>query len=136
MHSDLNQDIRKLMADTEKFKLVLENLGQDRVAWARKREEKDLKEIIKCVNRLEFDVSTMISDSACLTSQEESKVVEVDLQHACRAVNALFEDLKAARAELEDSFIHREDIDQVEIDFERFQKIVRQIQKDLQGECL
>jgi len=133
MDFDLNQDIRKLMADTEKFKRTLEKLEQDQAAWARNREEKDLKKIIKCVKRLESDVSTMMSDCTCLTNQKESKVVEVDLQHAFRGVNTLFEDLKEVSAELAGSYIQRGELDQLEIDWGRFSKTVGQIQKHLQG---
>jgi len=133
MDFDLSRDIRKLMADTEKFKQALEKLEQDQVVWIKKREEKDLKKIIECVNRLESDVSTMMSDCACLTSQEESKVVAVDLHHAFRGLSALFEDLKGVSAELAGSYIHREDLDQLEIDGGRFSKTVGQIQKHLQG---
>jgi len=133
MDFDLNQDIRKLMADTDNFKQTLEKLEQDQAVWARKREEKDLKKIIKCVNRLESDVSAMMSDCACLTNQEESMVVEVDLHHAFRGVNTLFEDLKKVSAELAGSYIHREELDQLEIDWGRFSKTVGQIQKHLQG---
>jgi len=132
MDSDLSQDIHKLMADTEKFNQALEKLERDQAAWARKREEKDFKEIIESVNRLKSDVNTLMSDCACLTNQEESKVVEADLQNACRGLNSLFEDLKVARADLENSFIHREDLDQMEIDLGRFRKIVEQIQIHLQ----
>ena len=133
MDFDLNQDIRKLMADTDKFKRTLDKLAQDQAAWARNREEKDLKKIIKCVKRLESDVSTMRSDCACLTNQEESKVVEIDLHDAFRGVNALFEDLKEVSAELAGSYIHRGELDQLEIDWGRFSKTVGQIQKHLQG---
>ena len=132
MDFDLNQDIRKLMADTEKFKQTLENLEQDQAVWARKREEKDLKEIIECVNRLESDVGTMMSDCTCLTNQDKSKVVEVDLHHAFKGVNALFEDLKEVSAGLASSYIHRGELDQLEIDWGRFSKTVGQIQKHLQ----
>ena len=41
MDLELNRDIRKLMADTEKFKQTLEKLEQDQAVWARKREEKE-----------------------------------------------------------------------------------------------
>ena len=133
MDFDLNQDIRKLMADTDNFKQTLKKLEQDQAVWARKREEKDLKKIIKCVNRLESDVSAMMSDCACLTNQEESMVVEVDLHHAFRGVNTLFEDLKKVSAELAGSYIRREELDQLEIDWGRFSKTVGQIQKHLQG---
>jgi ElaB/YqjD/DUF883 family membrane-anchored ribosome-binding protein len=133
MDFDLNRDIRKLMADTDKFKQTLEKLAQDQAAWARNREEKDLKKIIECINRLESDVSTMMSDCACLTNKEENKVVEVDLHHAFRGLNALFEDLKGVSAELAGSYIHRGELDQVEIDLGRFSKTVGQIRKHLQG---
>jgi hypothetical protein len=133
MDFDLNRDIRKLVADTEKFKQTLEKLKQDQAVWARKHEEKDLKKIIECVNRLESDVITMMSDYACLTNQEESQVVEVDLHRAFRDVNALFEDLKEVNAELADSYIHSGELDQLEIDWGRFSKTIGQIQKHLQG---
>ena len=78
-------------------------------------------------------MSTMMSDCACLTSQEESKVVDMDLHHAFKGLNILFEDLKGASAELAGSYIHREELDQLEIDWGRFSKTVRQIRKHLQG---
>jgi hypothetical protein len=133
MDSDLYRDIRKLMADTEKSKQTLEKLEQDQAAWDRKSEEKDLKKIIGCVSLLESDVSTMMSDCACLTSQAASKNVEVDLHHAFRALNAMFEDLKGVSAELAVSYIHRGKLDQLEIDWGRFRKTVGKIQKHLQG---
>jgi hypothetical protein len=133
MDFNLNQDIRKIMADTEKFKQTLDKLEHDQAIWARKREEKDLKKIIECANRLKSDVSRILSDWACLTNQEESKVVEVDLHHAFRDLNTLFADLKGADAELADSYIHRGELDQLAIDWGRFSKTVGQIQKHLQG---
>ena len=78
-------------------------------------------------------MSAMMSDCACLTNQEESMVVEVDLHHAFRGVNTLFEDLKKVSAELAGSYIHRGELDQLEIDWGRFSKTVGQIQKHLQG---
>ncbi len=133
MDLDLNRDVRKLMADTEKFKQTLEKLAQDQAVWARKREEKDLKKISECVKQLESDVSTMMSDCACLTSQEEGKVVDMDLHHAFRGLNVLFEDLKGVSLELAGSYIHRGELDQLEIDWGRFSKTVGQIRKHLRG---
>ena len=133
MDFDLNRDIRKLMADTENFKQTLEKLGQDRAAWARIREKKDLKKIIECVNRLESDVSRMMSDCTCLAVQEERAVVAVDLHHAFGGLNTLFEDLKRVSAGLAGSYIHPGELNQLEIDWGRFSKTVGQIQKHLQG---
>ena len=133
MDFDLNRDIRKLMADTEYFKQTLEKLEQDQAAWARIREEKDLKKTIECVKRLESDVSTMMSDCTCLTNQEERTVIAVDLHHAFRGLNTLFEDLKGVSAEVAGSYIHPGELDQLEIDWGRFSKTVGQIQKHLQG---
>ena len=42
----------------------------------------------------------MMSDCTCLTNQEEIAVVAVDLHHAFRGLNTLFEDLKGVDAEL------------------------------------
>jgi len=130
----LNQDVRKFMADTEKFKQTLENLESDQVVWAREREEKDLKKIIECVNQLASDVGTMMGDCVCLTNQTECKDVRVDLHHAFRCLNDLFEDIKRVGTELESSFIHRGKLDQLEIDWGKFSKTVGQIQRHLQGD--
>ncbi|MBW1889363.1 MAG: hypothetical protein JRI93_02390 [Deltaproteobacteria bacterium] len=133
MDLNLNQDIHKLMADTENFKQLLKKLEQDQAVWARKHEEKDLEKVINCVKRLEFDLSTTMSDCACLAHQEESNVVGVDLHHAFSGLNALFKDLKKVSADLSGSYIHRGDLDHMEIDWGRFSKTVGQIQKHLQG---
>ena len=133
MDNDLSQDIRKLMVDMDKFKKAMEKLEQDQAVWARKREEKDLKKILECVNQLESDVNTMMGDCAYLTNQEESKDVRVDLNRAFKGLNALFEDLKEVRGELNDSYIHRGELDQLEIDWGRFSKTVGHIRKHLQG---
>mgnify|MGYP006979326348 CR=1 FL=1 len=74
-----------------------------------------------------------MGDCACLTNQEESHVVEVDLHRAFRDVNALFEDLKEVNAELADSYIHSGELDQLEIDWGRFSKTDGHIQKHFQG---
>jgi hypothetical protein len=129
MDFDLNQDLRKLMADADKFKQALEKLKQDQAVWARKREEKDLKKIIEWVNRLEFDVNTMMSDYACLTNGEDGTVARVDLRLALRGLDALFQDLKDVRADLNDSYIHRGELDRLEVDWGRFNKTVGHIQK-------
>lgn len=132
MDFDLNQDLRKFMVDADKFKQALEKLKQDQAVWARKREEKDLKKLIEWGNRLESNVNTMMSDCACLTNGEEGKVARVDLHHALRGLDALFQDLKEVRAELNDSYIHPGELDRLEIDWGRFNKTAGHIQKHLQ----
>jgi len=133
MDLTLKRDIRKLMVDTEDVKRALDMLEQDHATWARKREEKDLKKIIERVKGLEFDVSTMMSDCSSLPHQEESKGINEDLHQAFRRLNALFEDIKEVRSELNGSYIHAGELWQLEIDWGRFRKTIREIQKHLQA---
>lgn len=133
MNSNLDKDLQQIVADIESIKQTLKKLEQDQAAWARMCEEEDLEKILKSVQKLESDVSMMMSDCACLADREQNKAIVKDIQNACKGLNDLFEDLKAVRVKLSDSFIHRDDLNQVEIDLARFRKIVGQIEEHLQS---
>jgi hypothetical protein len=132
MNPAVEQDIRKLMVDTEDLKRALDMLEQDHAAWARTREEKDLLKIIEHLKALEFDVSMMMSDCFSLTYHEGAGGLNQDLDRAFGRLNVLFGDLKKIRAQLNSSYIHRGELRQLEIDWGRFRKTIGQIRKDLQ----
>ena len=128
----LKRDIRKLMADTEGTKFALERLEKDHAIWARNSEEKDIEQFINRVKLLESDVSILMSDCFCLSSEYEGRDIE-DFHQAYVYMNALFEDLKKARKDLNRTYVSPEELRQLEIDWGRFRKTIREIQKHLQA---
>jgi hypothetical protein len=136
MDSILERDVRKLLDDTETIKQDLERLEQDYSAWARKREENDLANLMEDLKSAEIDVSTMTTDcvSASLQSgRNVPTVVFYDLHQSFVWLDALFNDLKKARSELQDAHIQHDLIDHFEIDCGRFTKTAEQIRRDLDG---
>jgi len=132
----IRRDIRQLMLDVKKVQRGLGMLEQDHDAWARERQQYDLIQLIKRVNRLESDVSMMQSDcmSMVLSHQEDDSWQVVDsLHHTFATLNILFNDLKLVRMDLNSSYIHPEELKQLEIDWDKFRKTIGQIQKHLQG---
>jgi hypothetical protein len=125
------QDIRNLMAVTENVKQALEVLEGDNAVWARRREEKDLIKLIDRVKEMETDVSMMMSHFVCVSRRDEGGRITEGLCHAFACLNNLFQDLKKARKDLNDAYIHPEEIKQMEIDWGRFMKTITQIQKHL-----
>jgi hypothetical protein len=130
----IRRDIRQLLCDGQKVQKGLDMLEQDHEIWARERQQYDLKQLIKHVNRLESDVSIMQSDcmSVGLSYQEVGiwQILE-SIHHAFEALNTLFSDLKKVRTELSDAYIHPTDLKQLEIDWGRFRKTIGQIQEYL-----
>jgi hypothetical protein len=111
-------------------------LEQDHDDWARERQQNDLTRLIKRVSLLESDVSIMQSDcmSMGLRYKEDGTSQVVDgLHRAFATLNILFNDLKQVRKDLNDSYIHSEELKQLEVDWDRLRKTVGQIQKHLQG---
>jgi hypothetical protein len=125
------QDIRKLMAVTENVKRALQVLEEDNAVWARRREERDLIKLIDRVKELETDVSVLMSHFVSVSRREEGGRISEGLCHAFACLNNLFQDLKKARKELNDAYIHPGEIKQLEIDWARFMKTIGQIQKHL-----
>jgi hypothetical protein len=128
----LKQDIGKLMADTADTKLALERLEKDHALWARKREEKDLAEFIKNVQELEFDVSVLMGDCFFLSHKEKNMRTMEGFHQAYVYMNALFQDLKKARNDLNEAYICPEELRDLEIDWGRLRKSIGKIQKHLQ----
>lgn len=131
----IRRDIRQLMLDAKKVRRGLGMLEQDHDAWARERQQYDLIQLIKRVKRLESDVSMMQSDcmSMLLSHQKDDSWQVVDSLHRTFAtLNILFNDLKQVRMDLNSSYIHPDELKQLEIDWDKFRNTIGQIQKYLQ----
>jgi hypothetical protein len=128
----LKQDISKLMADTAETKLALERLEEDHAVWARKREEKDLTTFINNVQELEFDVSVLMGDCFFLSRIEKGRRTMEDFHQAYVCMNALFQDIKRARNDLNKAYICPEELSGLKIDWKRLRKSIGRIQKHIQ----
>jgi hypothetical protein len=136
MNSILERDVQKVLHDTKTIKEHLERLEKDYSDWARKREERDLGSLMEDLKTAEIDVSTMTTDCVSANSQRGRNVPTVvfhDLHQVFVWLDALFNDLKKARSELQDTCIEHELIDHLEINCGRFTKIAEQIRRDLDG---
>ncbi len=132
----IRRDIRKLLHDAQEVQKGLDMLEQDHDDWARERQQYDLVRLIKRVNRLESDVSMMQSDcmSMGLIYHEDGIWQVVDSLHRTFAsLDILFNDLKQVRTDLSDSYIHPGELKQLEVDWDRLNKTIGQIQKHLQN---
>ena len=78
----IRQDICQLMRDAQKVQMALEMIEQDHTPWTREREQYDLMQLIKYVNRLESDVCMMQSNcmSMCLSYQEDGSWLVLNRQ--------------------------------------------------------
>lgn len=131
----IRRDIQQLVHDAQGVQRGLDILEQDHADWARERQQYDLTQLIKRVNRLESDVSMMQSDcmSMSIRYQEDGTWQVVDSLHRAFAImDTLFNDLKQVRTDLNDSYIHPGELRQLEIDWDKFRKTIGQIQKHLQ----
>ena len=131
MDLTIMRDVRKLMAGTKDVRQALEVLEGDHAIWARRREEKDLAELIDRVKELETDVSMIMSHFVSVSRRDEGRGITEGLHDAFSCLNTLFQDLKKARRDLNEAYIHPEEIKQLEIDRCRFMKAIGQIQKRL-----
>jgi hypothetical protein len=125
-------DMRQLVMDARKVRRELDMLEQDQKTWAREREENDLANVIDHLKELEFDVSMMQADCVsigCLQREDGAWRILDSLHRAFATLNILFNDLKKIRTELKEAFIHSADVKQLEIDWGRFSKTVRQIER-------
>ncbi|OPX37452.1 MAG: hypothetical protein B1H12_04810 [Desulfobacteraceae bacterium 4484_190.2] len=119
----IRRDIRKLLHDAQEVQKGLDMLEQDHDDWARERQQYDLVRLIKRVNRLESDVSMMQSD--CMSMGL--------IYHEDGIWQVVFNDLKQVRTDLSDSYIHPGELKQLEVDWDRLNKTIGQIQKHLQN---
>jgi len=124
--------MEKLFGDTKKVKQGLKVLEKDHATWARDRERDDLVNILEGVKGLEFDVSVLMGDCVSFSQAKQNYGVRGDFHQAFKGLNILFEDLKTAWKEIDQSCVTQRELEQLEIDCARFSKTVEQIQEDLQ----
>ena len=132
MNLVIRGDMRHLVTDARKVRRELDMLEQDQKTWAREREENDLANAIDHLKELEFDVSMMQANCVSMgfPQREDGAWRILDSVHrAFATLDILFNDLKKMRTELKEAFIHSADVKQLEIDWGRFSKAVRQIER-------
>jgi hypothetical protein len=131
----IQQDIKKLVFDSNILQLFIEELIQDCEAWRRDRENDELTECAENLKRLESDVILLQADWNILigpTHHGYSQYETVNgFQRAFESLDILFNDLKKMRAELNDSYIHHSEIESLEIDWARFKKMIAKLRQSL-----
>jgi hypothetical protein len=137
MKNILRRDSHKLRMDGEKIRQGLEKLKRDCSEWARKQEEKDLAELLEKLKGVEMDVSLMLTDcisAGCRFGEGAPRVVFHDFREIFRCLDTLFNGLKKARRQLAKDYIHPGTPHRLEIDYERFIKLVGRVQRNLNAE--
>jgi hypothetical protein len=132
-----HRDTNRLRIDTERIKQGLEKLKQDGAVWAIKQNEKDLADLMENLRGIEMDVSLMLTDcvyAGCQCGEKAPKVVFHDFREIFCCLDALFDGLKKARRQLAKHYIHPGIPVHLEIDYERFIKLVGQVQRRLNGQ--
>jgi hypothetical protein len=134
MDTILHKDARRLRVDAERIGQGLERFRHDCSAWARKEEEKDLVDLIEKLKGIEMDVSLMLTDcisAGCRCGEGAPKVVFHDFREVFRCLDTLFNGLKKARRQLAKDYIHPRISQRLEIDYERFIKLIGRVQRSL-----
>jgi hypothetical protein len=137
MNAVINRDSDRLLADAERIKEGLQRLEQDCSAWARKREEKDLVELMEDLKGVETDVCLLLTDytSAGRPCPEEApRAVFHDLHEIFACLDTLFDGLKKARLQLGMAFIPDALMDDLGVDYGRFNKLIGKLQRDLDAQ--
>ena len=137
MNSILRQDIGQLLGDLQKVQGDLELLEKDHDAWCMKDEQKGLQDLCEHVGRLGGDVSILKGDCVALghayRGADDFRHVLDSLRRAFVSLNALYNDLKELRRELEESCMFPGVLGQLQTDWVGFSKTVREIEKALRN---
>jgi hypothetical protein len=134
MNTAIHRDSDRLLAHAERIKEGLQRLGQDCSVWARKREEKDLVDLMENLKGAETDVCFLLTDCASpgrRCGEETPKTVFHDLREIFSCLDTLFDGLKKARLQLGEAYIHNAVLDDLEIDYSRFSKLLGKVQGNL-----
>jgi hypothetical protein len=134
MNTAIHRDSDRLLAHAERIKEGLQRLGQDCSVWARKREEKDLADLMENLKGAETDVCFLLTDCASpgrRRGEETPKTVFHDLREIFSCLDTLFDGLKKARLQLGEAYIHNAVLDDLEIDYSRFNKLLGKVQGNL-----
>jgi hypothetical protein len=134
MKTILHRNTHRLAVDAERIRQGLENLKLDCSTWARKKEKRDLADLMENLRGVEMEVSLMLTDcvyAGCQCGKEAPKVVFHDFREIFHCLDTLFDGLKKARRQLAKDYIRPGLPDRLEIDYERFIKLVGQVQRRL-----
>ena len=131
MNAVINKDAWKLEVDAQTIEQDLDSLTRDCSAWARKRAEQDLAGLIEDLKGVEADVSLMLTDCISTVFQhgkDAPKEVFKDFRDIFGCVDTLFNDLKEARFQLGQAYIHPDTLSHLEVDYRRFEKLIGKVQ--------
>jgi len=131
MNSVIHKDVRKLETDVETIEQGLDCLARDCSAWARNRAERDVTGLMEDLRGVEADVSLMLTDCISTGFQPEGnapKQVFHDFREIFGCVDILFKDLKEARLQLGEAYIHPNTLNHLEVDCRRFEKLIGKVQ--------
>ena len=134
MNTVIQSYTQRLEDDAERITKGLRCLGRDCSAWARTREEKDLKDLLEDLERIEIDVSLILTDCIWAGSQfgeDSTRVIFHDFRDIFGRLDTIFNGLKKARLQLNKTYIHPATLAQLEVDCGRFRKLIREVRKDL-----
>lgn len=134
MNAIIRTDSDRLTARAERIKQDLQRLEKDCSEWARKREEKDLVNLMEDLKGVERDVGLMLTDCVCASGQraeEAPKAVFRDLHEIFSCLDALFSGLKKARRQLDKAYIRCALLDRLEINYSRLAKLIAKVQRHL-----
>jgi hypothetical protein len=131
MNPIIIRDSDNLKMQAERIKENLTTLEQDCSAWDRKREQKDLRNLMEDLKKTYAGVNLMLTDCLRARSQcgeEAARLVFDDLCEILCCLDPLFSVLKKARMQLEEDYIHPAILARFEIDYSRFRKLIGNVQ--------
>jgi hypothetical protein len=134
MNAIIHRDSDRLTAHAERIKQGVQRLERDCSVWARKREEKDLVDLMEDLKGVERDMSLILTDCICAGcdgGEEAPKMVFHDLHETFACLDTLFNRLKEARLQLDKAYIHYAILDHLEIDYGRFSKLIAKVKTHL-----
>ena len=108
--------------------------GKGLFSMGQNKRGKDLKDLLEDLERIEIDVSLILTDCISAGSQlgeNSTRVIFHDFREIFGRLDTIFNGLKKARLQLNKTYIHPATLAQLEVDCGRFRKLIREVQKDL-----
>ena len=137
MNTVIHTDVDRLTAHAEGIKQALLRLEQDCSVCARKREEKDLVDLMEDLKGVERDISLLWTDcicEGCPCEEDTPNGLSHDLHEIFACLDTLFNRLKKARMQSRQTYIHHAILDHLEIDYGRFSKLIANVQRHLNAQ--
>ena len=134
MDNILRRDTHRLTLKVEEIKQRLERLERDSSASVGHRDGEDLVGLVEDLREAEVDVSLVLTDyiaAGCTLGEDAPKVIFHDFRGIFSCLDALFNNLKQARLELENTYTRGAITDHLGIDWGRFRNLLGHIQRHL-----